>query len=192
MPRKRGVARYLRDYFKAGRLPALRQSPRSGVGSDEGARRKEKNPDAKRAGTEETGLFEMVNRKRRGRRIGQRLERHRVSGNALVSRPSARLGAPFARGASSRARAGTQGPHDVLPLGPGSRGVYPRAARSADPGARPGHESGARPRARLLAAHCVGPAQSLHRQRCCDCRAGEPCARNCRISSTRSSSRSGC
>jgi hypothetical protein len=36
MPRKRGVARYLRDTYKAGRLSALRQSPRSGVGSDEG------------------------------------------------------------------------------------------------------------------------------------------------------------
>src|SRR5215470_736909 len=34
----------LRDYFKAGRLWALRQSPRSGVGSDEGAKRKEGNP----------------------------------------------------------------------------------------------------------------------------------------------------
>ena len=32
--------------IKAGRLPALRQSPRSGVGSDEGEKRKEKNPDA--------------------------------------------------------------------------------------------------------------------------------------------------
>jgi hypothetical protein len=139
MPRKRGVARYLRDTYKAGRLAALRQSPRSGFGSDEGEKKKEKNPDTKRAGTEETGLFEMVNRKRRGRRIGQRLERHRVSGNALVSRPSARLGAPFCTryqfaresrdpGATRRAAA---------PLGPGSRC------------ARPGHESGARPRARL-------------------------------------------
>jgi hypothetical protein len=63
MPRKRGVARYLRDAFKAGRLAALRQSPRSGVGSDEGEKRKEKNPEAKRAGSEETGLFDMVNRK---------------------------------------------------------------------------------------------------------------------------------
>src|SRR5262245_56940249 len=56
----------LRDTYKAGRLWALRQSPRSGVGSDEGEKRKEKNPDAKRAGTEETGLFDIVNRKRRG------------------------------------------------------------------------------------------------------------------------------
>jgi hypothetical protein len=47
MPRKRGVARYLRDAFKAGRLAALRQSPRSGVGSDEGEKRKEKNPGRK-------------------------------------------------------------------------------------------------------------------------------------------------
>ena len=55
-----GVARYLRDAIKAGRLAALRQSPRSGVGSDEGEKRKEKNPDAKRAGNEETGLFDIV------------------------------------------------------------------------------------------------------------------------------------
>ena len=34
MPRKRGVARYSRDTYKAGRLSALRQSPRSGVGSE--------------------------------------------------------------------------------------------------------------------------------------------------------------
>src|SRR5262249_1767785 len=32
-----------------------------GVGSDEGKKKKRKNPDAKRAGKEETGLFEMVN-----------------------------------------------------------------------------------------------------------------------------------
>src|SRR5262245_3806649 len=37
----------LRDTYKAGRLWALRQSPRSGVGSDEGKRGKEKNPKAK-------------------------------------------------------------------------------------------------------------------------------------------------
>jgi len=30
-----------------------------------------------------TALFDMVNSKRGGRRIGQRLERHRVGGNAL-------------------------------------------------------------------------------------------------------------
>jgi hypothetical protein len=47
MPRKRGVARYSRDYFKAGRLSALRQSPRSGIGSDEGEKRKEENPEAR-------------------------------------------------------------------------------------------------------------------------------------------------
>src|SRR5215468_940342 len=33
-----------------------------------------------------------------------------------------------------------------------SRGVYPRAARSADPGARPGHESGAVAQPATLAA----------------------------------------
>ena len=62
MPRKRGVARYCATRIKAGRLWALRQSPRSGSGSDEGEKRKEKNPDAKRAGTEETRLFDMVKR----------------------------------------------------------------------------------------------------------------------------------
>src|SRR5262249_30257316 len=36
-----------------------------GVGSEEGEKRK-KNPDEKRAGRKETGLFDMVNRKRRG------------------------------------------------------------------------------------------------------------------------------
>src|SRR5262245_45232845 len=36
-----------------------------GVGSDEGEKRK-KNPDAKRAGRKETGLFDSVNMKRRG------------------------------------------------------------------------------------------------------------------------------
>jgi hypothetical protein len=39
--------------IKAGRLPALRQSPHSGVGSDEGEKRKE-NPDAKMFRSEET------------------------------------------------------------------------------------------------------------------------------------------
>src|SRR5262245_38610631 len=80
MPPKRGVARYCATRIKAGRLWALRQSPRSGVGSDEGEKGRKKNPDAKRAGRKKTGLFDIVNRKRRGRRIGQRLERHRVSG----------------------------------------------------------------------------------------------------------------
>jgi hypothetical protein len=47
MPRKRGVARYLRDYFKAGRLPALRQSPSLGVGCDEGENGRKKNPEAR-------------------------------------------------------------------------------------------------------------------------------------------------
>jgi hypothetical protein len=36
--------------------------------------------------------------------IGEMPERHRVSGNALVSRPSARLGAPFLREVPIRAR----------------------------------------------------------------------------------------
>ena len=66
MPRKRGVARYLRDTYKAGRLSALRQSPRSGVGSDEGEKGRRRTRRQECAGTEETGLFDMVNRKRRG------------------------------------------------------------------------------------------------------------------------------
>src|SRR5215510_4190492 len=53
----------LRDTYKAGRLWALRQSPRSGVGSDEGEKRKDKNPEQKRPGNEETALFDIVNRK---------------------------------------------------------------------------------------------------------------------------------
>jgi hypothetical protein len=61
MPRKRGVARYLRDYFKAGRLSALRQSPRSGgVGSDEGEK-KGREPGGKNApGMKKTALFDIV------------------------------------------------------------------------------------------------------------------------------------
>src|SRR5262249_42194417 len=86
-----------------------------GVGSDEGEKRK-KNPDAKRAGRKETGLFDMVNRKRRGRRIGQRLERHRVSGNALVSRPSARLGVPVSALAQQALELGPHRGCDVAAL----------------------------------------------------------------------------
>jgi hypothetical protein len=63
MPRKRGVARYLRDTYKAGRLSALRQSPRSGVGSDEGEKEGRRTRTQEGAGSEETGLFDMVNRK---------------------------------------------------------------------------------------------------------------------------------
>src|SRR5262245_23128550 len=43
----------LRDTYKAGRLWALRQSPRSGVGSDEGEKRKEGNPEQECPGNEE-------------------------------------------------------------------------------------------------------------------------------------------
>src|SRR5262252_1344852 len=42
----------LRDTYKAGRLWALRQSPRSGVGSDEGGKGKEEPGRNQRAGTE--------------------------------------------------------------------------------------------------------------------------------------------
>src|SRR5262245_54072294 len=85
----------LRDTYQG--WTSLGAPPIPSLGGRQRRREKEgrKNPDAKRAGRKETGLFDMVNRKRRGRRIGQRLERHRVNGNALVSRPSARLGVPF-------------------------------------------------------------------------------------------------
>src|SRR5262245_53217047 len=72
------------------------------------------------------------------------------SRHTLVSRPSARLGADFTLGvvarasrdpgATRRAASARISRFALLALGPGSRGVYPRAARSADPGARPGHE----------------------------------------------------
>src|SRR5262249_4287211 len=53
-----------RDTYKA--VTSLGAPPiPSGVGRDEGEKRRE-NPDAKRAGTEETALFDIVNRKRRG------------------------------------------------------------------------------------------------------------------------------
>ena len=63
LPRKRGVARYCATRTRLDVSGRSANSPRSGVGSDEGEKRKEKNPDIKRAGTEETGLFDMVNRK---------------------------------------------------------------------------------------------------------------------------------
>ena len=66
LPRKRGVARYCATSTRLDVSGRSANSPRSGVGSDEGEKRKEKNPDVKRAGSEETGLFDMVNRKRRG------------------------------------------------------------------------------------------------------------------------------
>ena len=182
MPRKRGVARYLRDTYKAGRLSALRQSPRSGSAATK-VKRKEKNLDVKRAGTEETGLFDMVNRKHVAR-----IERSEIRGRCRErpalrcapcglrtaclatthscpgrARASARL---FAQGAGSRARAGTQGPHDVLrgrrccashffcwvpglaPLARDTRMVGaatpaqhpPRCTGRAEARARPGHE----------------------------------------------------
>ena len=49
LPRKRGVARYCATRIKAGRLWALRQSPRSGVGSDEGERGRKETRARKRA-----------------------------------------------------------------------------------------------------------------------------------------------
>src|SRR5262245_48427038 len=72
MPRKRGVARYCAtrtrlDVSGRSAIPLARGLPAEASakagGSDEGEKRKEQNPDAQRAGTEETGLVEMVNRK---------------------------------------------------------------------------------------------------------------------------------
>src|SRR5262245_58183830 len=59
--------------------------------------KEEEEPGRKTSRGEETGLFDMVNRNMtRAARSGIRRARsHRVSGNALVSRPSARLGAPI-------------------------------------------------------------------------------------------------
>ena len=118
-------------------------------------KKEEKNPDAKRAGSEETGLFDSVNRKRRERRAAANVALGRIASTATRSCPgraraSARLfarGAKFAR--ESRDPGAARFAASVTLLGPGSRGVYPRAARSGDPGARPGHESGARPSALL-------------------------------------------
>src|SRR5262245_2541788 len=76
--------------------------------------KRKKNPDAKRAGTEETGLFDSVNRKRRGamhRQGAKAPSRQRQRARVPAERASARL---FVQGAATRARAGTQGPHDVL------------------------------------------------------------------------------
>jgi hypothetical protein len=179
------------------------------------------------AGNEETGLFDMVNKRRRGPMHRQdagapsrQRQRARVPAERARRRAFFCARCRFAR--ESRDPGATRRAASVTLLGPRksglpdlrafecrsrasprsvSRGVYPRAAQSADPGARPGHASGACPRGRLLAdgagvprpAHCVGRAQSLHRRAVVAiARAGEPCARNCRISSTRSSSRSGC
>jgi hypothetical protein len=134
MPRKRGVARYCATRIKAGRLWALRQSPRSGlarrsfseggVGSDEGEKRKEKNPDAKRAGTEETGLFEMVNRKRRGamhrQGAGAPSRQRQRTRDSPRARASTRLlacvvGRALVRSETNRARAmGLADPRPVL------------------------------------------------------------------------------
>ena len=54
----------LRDLYKAGRLWALRQSPSSGVGSDEGEKEGRKRTRSRNApGMKKTALFDIVNRK---------------------------------------------------------------------------------------------------------------------------------
>src|SRR5262249_12907369 len=103
----------------------------------------EKNPDEQRAGSEETGLFDSVNRKRRERRAAANVALGRIASTATRSCPgraraSARLfarGAKFAR--ESRDPGATRFAASVTLLGPGSRC------------ARPGYESGARPSTRL-------------------------------------------
>jgi hypothetical protein len=113
-----------------------------------------------RAGSEETGLFDMVNRKRRERRSGKRRARsHRVNGNALVSRPSARLGAPFCArcqfaresrdpGATRRAASGSRVsrslPSGRAKRGPGgSPGTRERSPPEGAPSCGPLRRSGA-------------------------------------------------
>src|SRR5262245_65632919 len=155
MPRKRGVARYCATSTRLDVSGRSANPLGRGSAATKAKRKEEKNPDAKRAGSEETGLFDSVNRKRRERRAAANVALGRIASTATRSCPgraraSARLfarGAKFAR--ESRDPGATRFAASVTLLGPGSRGVYPRAARSGDPGARPGHESGARPSARL-------------------------------------------
>src|SRR5262245_33750657 len=64
MPRKRGVARYCATTSRLDVSGRSANPPRSGVGSDEGekeGRRRTRRQEC--AGTEETGLFDIVNRK---------------------------------------------------------------------------------------------------------------------------------
>src|SRR5215510_12657086 len=88
----------LRDTYKAGRLWALRQLPRSGIGSDEGEKGRRRTRTQNEPGPKKTALFDMVNRKRRGAMHRQDAgARHRVSGNALGP-GRARASACFFRG----------------------------------------------------------------------------------------------
>src|SRR5262245_45738340 len=57
-------------------------------------KKKEENPEAKRAGNEETGLFDMVNRKRRGAMNRQGAGAPSRQRQRARSRPRARRGAP--------------------------------------------------------------------------------------------------
>src|SRR5262245_5028904 len=68
------------------RLDVSGRSANPLAGGRQRRRREEegRKPGGKNApGMKKTALFDIVNRKRRERRIGQRLERHRVGGNAL-------------------------------------------------------------------------------------------------------------
>src|SRR5262245_6145360 len=164
LPRKRGVARYCATRTRLDVSGRSANSPRSGVGSDEGEKRKEKNPDVKRAGNEETALFDIVTRNDAG---GASVARSNTIASTTTrscpgrARASARL---FARGASSRARAGTQGPHDVpSPRWVHASQVYPTCARlSADLG---------QARDRCLAEFTLGPREARTRGLARDTRA---------------------
>src|SRR5262249_49727199 len=93
------------------RLSALR-SPLVGVDGKETSKTWAQH----RAGEpKKRALFDIGNRNIAAPRTGPHRARAspRPRDNALVSRPSARLGADLAHGADTRARAGTQGPHDV-------------------------------------------------------------------------------
>src|SRR5262245_18546790 len=86
------------------------------MGAD-GKERSKTRAQQRAAGTKKTALFDIVNR------------------NIAATRS-----VPAERAPAAPCQYGER----VVVLDPASRGVYPRAARNADPGARPGHESGAR------------------------------------------------
>src|SRR5262249_47502097 len=101
------------------------------------------------AGTKKTALFDMVNRNITATRLVMGRAREGARRHAPPSRPGqARASVPLLCTVAIRAREpgprATRRAASLLYAVSGSRGVYPRAARSADPGARPGHES-ARP-----------------------------------------------
>src|SRR5262245_121620 len=108
LPRKRGVARYCATYqgWTSLGAPPIPLARGSAATKEKRGRRRTRKQEC--AGAEETGLFDIVNRTWRGRRIGN-VVLDAIASAATRSCPgraraSARL---FARGAGSRARAGT-------------------------------------------------------------------------------------